>query len=458
MSSLSLLLILLASSVLAFELGRRRASVAATPAGGKLHSLPRYHGYFVGLACLVPALAVLCAWSILEPKIIVALLVDQLPPGAAELPASELGLLISSIRNAATGFSILSQDQLALLSESYRQLKSAGRQVAVAAVFATAVVSTAVAFRSIRPDFHARNIVERGVEKLLLATSLVALLATLGILFSVLFEAIRFFQLVSPAEFLLGLEWSPQTAIREDQVASSGQFGIVPLLTGTLLVTVVAMAVAVPIGLLSGVYLAEFSGRRFRQAARPALEILAGVPTVVFGFFAALIVGPAVHSVGESVGLEIASSSALAVGLVIGIMIVPLISSLADDALRAVPSAQREAALALGATRAEVVTGVVIPAALPALAGALLLAISRAIGETMIVLMAAGLAANLTANPFASVTTVTVQIVTILVGDQAFDSARTLSAFALGFVLFVLTLVLNVVGLRFVASYRSRYE
>ena len=458
MSTASLFLALLALSGLVFEVGRRRASGIGALSDSRLHSLPRYHGYFVALVCLLPALALLGAWLIIEPRVIVSLLVDRLPPEVAQLTPTELGLLISSIRNAAAGSPILSNGQLASLSESYAQLSSTSRGVAFVAVFSTAVMCAAMALRSVGPGFRARNLVERFIEKLLFATSLVALLATFGILFSLLVEAIRFFQLVSPVEFLFGLDWSPQTPIRDDQVASTGKFGVVPLLSGTLLVTVVALAVAVPIGMLSAIYLAEFAGRRFRQAARPALEVLAGIPTVVFGFFAALIVGPTVRALGESAGLEVASSSALAVGLVIGFMIIPLISSLADDALRAVPAAQREAALALGATRAEVVTGVVIPAALPALTGALLLAISRAIGETMIVLMAAGLAANLTANPFAAVTTVTVQIVTILVGDQAFDSVKTLSAFALGLLLFVITLVLNVVGLRYVGPLRSRHE
>jgi phosphate transport system permease protein len=263
---------------------------------------------------------------------------------------------------------------------------------------------------------------------------------------------------VSVFEFLFGLNWSPQTAIRADQVGSSGSFGIVPLLTGTLLITAIAILVAAPIGLLSAIYMVEYSSERRRAIVKPMLEVLAGIPTVVYGFFAALTVAPLVRRIGETLGFEVASESALAAGLVMGIMIIPLVSSLSDDAIKAVPASIREGALALGATRSEAMTGVILPAALPGIVGGILLAVSRAIGETMIVVMAAGLAANLTANPFEAVTTFTVQIVTLLVGDQEFDSAKTLAAFALGLVLFVLTMSLNILGLNFVRRYREQYE
>jgi phosphate transport system permease protein len=259
-------------------------------------------------------------------------------------------------------------------------------------------------------------------------------------------------------EFLFGLNWSPQISIRADQVGSSGSFGAVPLFTGTLLITLIAMVVAVPIGLMTAIYLAEYSSSRVRAVAKPLLEILAGIPTVVYGFFAALTVAPWIRRAGESAGLEVASESALAAGLVMGIMIIPLVSSLADDAIHAVPAAMRDGALGLGSTRSETMKRVILPAALPGIVGGILLAVSRAIGETMIVVMAAGLAANLTANPFEAVTTVTVQIVTLLVGDQEFDSAKTLAAFALGLVLFVVTLCLNIIGLHVVRKYREQYE
>jgi phosphate transport system permease protein len=286
----------------------------------------------------------------------------------------------------------------------------------------------------------------------------VAVLTTIGIVFSVLFETIRFFGKVSPFEFLFGLQWSPQTALRADQVGSSGAFGIVPLIVGTLLITFIAMLVAGPIGLFAAIYMAEYASPRVRSLAKPILEILAGIPTVVLGFFAALTVAPSIRGWGESFGLDVASESALAAGLVMGMMIIPFVSSLSDDVINAVPQSLRDGSYALGATQSETIKRVILPAALPGIVSAMMLAISRAVGETMIVVMAAGLAANLTINPLEAVTTVTVQIKTLLVGDQEFDSAKTLSAFALGFVLFFFTLVLNFIALRIVQRYREQYD
>ena len=293
---------------------------------------------------------------------------------------------------------------------------------------------------------------------LLIIASTASIFTTIGIVLSVLFESIRFFSIVPVHEFLFGLHWSPQTALREDQVGSSGAFGAVPLFTGTLLITAIAMVVAVPIGLFSAIYMAEYARPWVRDLVKPALEILAGIPTVVYGFFAALTVAPALREAGVTLGLDVASESALAAGAVMGIMIIPFISSLSDDILVAVPRDLRDGSLAMGATKSETIIRVVLPAALPGIVAACLLAISRAIGETMIVIMAAGLAANLTANPIEAVTTVTVQIVTLLVGDQEFDSAKTLAAFALGLALFLITLVLNVVALYVVRKYRDRYD
>ncbi len=247
-------------------------------------------------------------------------------------------------------------------------------------------------------------------------------------------------------------------AMRTDQVGASGAFGAVPLFTGTLLISFIAMLVAVPVGLLSAIYMAEYAHPHVRSVAKPLLEVLAGIPTVVYGFFAVLTVAPFLRDAGAAVGLYIASESALATGIVMGIMIIPFISSLSDDVITAVPDSLRQGAYGLGATRSETIRQVVIPAALPGIIGGILLAVSRAIGETMIVVMAAGLSAHLTANPFEAVTTVTVQIVTLLVGDQEFDSPKTLSAFALGLVLFVVTLVLNVVALNVVRKYREKYD
>ena len=299
---------------------------------------------------------------------------------------------------------------------------------------------------------------EKLIMIIMMACSLIAVLVTIGIVASLIFEAINFFQRIPFLDFVTGVKWSPQTALRVDQVAAEGAFGVIPLFTGTLLISAIAMLVATPLGLASAVYLAEYAERRTRDWIKPMLEILAGIPTVVYGFFAALTVAPFIRWTGGSMGLEVASESALAAGLVMGVMIIPLISSLSDDVINAVPQALRDASLGLGATQAETIRKVILPAAIPGIAGSLLLASSRAIGETMIVVMAAGLAANLTANPLESVTTITAQIVALLTGDQEFDSAKTLSAFALGLLLFAATLSLNYASLRIVKKYREQYD
>jgi len=305
---------------------------------------------------------------------------------------------------------------------------------------------------------RARRLVERVIMVGLIACSCIAIFTTIGIVLSVLFESLRFFNKVPFTDFVFGLHWSPQTSIRTDQVGSSGSFGAVPIFAGTLLISAIAMLVAVPFGLMSAIYLAEYASSTVRAWAKPLLEILAGIPTVVYGFFAALTVAPLIRNAGESIGLSVASESALAAGLVMGIMIIPFVSSLSDDVITAVPQSLRDGSLGLGATKSETIKRVVIPAALPGIVGGILLAVSRAIGETMIVVMAAGLFAKLTINPLEAVTTVTVQIVTLLTGDQAFDSPKTLAAFALGLMLFITTLILNVIALRIVRKYREQYE
>ncbi len=288
------------------------------------------------------------------------------------------------------------------------------------------------------------------VLALLAAASGVAVLTTVGIVLSVVYESLRFFAEVPLLSFLFGSVWAP--------TAEPGSFGILPLMAGTLLITLIAILVAGPLGLFSAIYLAEYCGPKSRRWIKPVLELLAGIPTVVLGFFAALTVAPLLRKFGEIIGLSVASESALAAGLVMGMMIVPLISSLSDDIINAVPQSLRDGSYALGATKSETIKNVVLPAALPGIVSAFILATSRAVGETMIVVMAAGLAANLTFNPFAAVTTVTVQIATLLVGDQEFDSAKTLSAFALGLVLFIVTLALNIIALKVVRKYKEQYE
>lgn len=456
------MLLLCGISAAAFYLGRSRSLVlVGGPRNGRnLHSLPGYYGYFTAIWCLLPALGLMLLWVLFEGRVIVALIVSGLPDALQALTEGELNLLVNNIQNLAMGDAISGDADAVLIaaSERFNELHIVSRRLLALLAFGLALLGGVFAWSRIHPDLRARNRVEAVIRWMLIAASSIAIFTTLGIVLSVLFEAIRFFQKVPISEFLFGLNWSPQMAIRADQVGSSGSFGAVPLFTGTLLITSIAMFVAVPVGLMTAIYLAEYSSSRVRSIAKPLLEILAGIPTVVYGFFAALTVAPWIRNAGESVGIAVASESALAAGLVMGIMIIPLVSSLSDDAINAVPQAMRDGALGLGSTRSETMTKVILPAALPGIVGGILLAVSRAIGETMIVVMAAGLAANLTANPFEAVTTVTVQIVTLLVGDQEFDSAKTLAAFALGLMLFVVTLILNVIGLQFVRKYREQYD
>ncbi|WP_169546068.1 phosphate ABC transporter permease subunit PstC [Sneathiella aquimaris] len=321
-----------------------------------------------------------------------------------------------------------------------------------------AAAGLSLGIQNIKPGLRVRKTLEGSVYAILILASTISVFTTVGIVFSLLFETLSFFEKVPLSEFFLGLNWSPQTALRSDQVGSSGAFGAIPLFAGTMLITLIAMIVAVPLGLFSAIYMTEYASNGFRAVVKPILEILAGIPTVVYGFFAALTVGVFFRDVGSSLGLSVVSESALAAGVVMGMMIIPFISSLSDDIIMAVPQSLRDGSYGLGATHSETVRKVILPAALPGIVGAVLLAVSRAIGETMIVVMAAGFAANLTANPLEAVTTVTVQIVGLLVGDQEFDSAKTLAAFALALVLFVITLALNVIALVVVRKYREKYD
>jgi phosphate transport system permease protein len=455
-----LIAVLLALSSLAYYLGRRRAFNVAQGAIRNLHSLPTYYGLYTAIWCGIPALLLVALWLAFESSIITELVVAGLPEELRALGSDRLNLVINDIKNLVSGNITSRQADAAMLeaAEHYRNLQTVSHAAMGVAGLAIAIVGGALTLTRIRAQQRARNAVETIIKLFLILCSSIAILTTVGIVLSVLFESLRFFQAVPVSEFLLGLDWSPQTAIRSDQVGSSGAFGAVPLFAGTLLISCIAMLVAVPIGLMSAIYLSEYAGPRIRAAAKPLLEILAGIPTVVYGFFAALIVAPFIRDSGSLLGLDVASESALAAGLVMGIMIIPFVSSLSDDVINAVPQALRDGAYGLGATQAETVRKVIFPAALPGIVGGILLAVSRAIGETMIVVMAAGLAANLTANPLEAVTTVTVQIVTLLTGDQEFDSPKTLAAFALGLVLFVVTLILNVIALTVVRKYREQYE
>lgn len=469
MSLTFILLIILGLSLLAFTLGRARgAALAATPIGaspvkgiGRVHSRPQYHGAFVALSVLVPAVFVLAMWVSLGGNVIEDKVLQSVP--VTSRPGTDLdrSAFMSEVKGVASGDIAEAFNPDANAAAKVYTATAANYNLLVGALAATlGALGGLWAFSRLRPDFRARNNVERIVMWLLIVASLVAVLTTLGIVLSLIFESIRFFQKVSIVEFLTGTVWSPQTALRADQVGSSGAFGSVPLFWGTIFIgAIIAMIVAIPLGLMSAIYLTQYAAPRVRSILKPLLEVLAGVPTVVYGFFAALTVAPAVRDFAISIGISSASSeSALAAGLVMGVMIIPFVSSMADDAINAVPGAMRDGSFAMGATKSETIRRVLVPAALPGIVGGVMLAVSRAIGETMIVVMAAGLAANLTANPFRSVTTVTAQIVALLTGDQEFDTAKTLSAFALGLVLFVITLLLNVYALSVVKRYREAYE
>ena len=463
MSTWTLIVVLLALSSLFYIFAKRRSLHIASNIGGirYLHSAPRYYGTVAALLFAVPALAVLGLWLGLEQSIILRLVLSEYFPEMQGAVQSEIDWLTSQIQIFAQSGRTVGAENPELLKAAaarYQHLTNLSSTLRNGAVLALGACAGFAFIVAISPRLKARVISESIIRCLLILSSLIAILTTIGIILSVLFEAISFFRKIPLVDFLFGLEWSPQIAIREDQVGSSGLFGSIPLFTGTILVAGVAMTVAVPVGLMSAIFLAEYASPRVRAIAKPTLEILAGVPTVVYGFFAALVVAPWLRDVGAEIGLEIAHESALAAGAVMGIMIIPFVSSLTDDVITALPQSIREASLACGATHSETIKKVVVPAALPGIVGALLLAISRAIGETMIVLMAAGLAANLTANPLNSVTTITVQIVTLLVGDQEFDNAKTLAAFALGLTLFIATLLLNLTALYIVRKYSEQYE
>jgi phosphate transport system permease protein len=439
----------------------RNRAVGLRGGGARLNSLPNYHGLYVAIWAAVPALLLLTLWAPIQTGLVEQTVLAS--PVGQKLPDFDLArdTILTEAQGIAAGeieagFNPESTELAPIYAAASSRYAAIGGGIAIV----IALVGAFLSMRRIGVDFRARSGVERWVMGLLLGASLIAILTTLGIVLSLLFESLRFFNLVSPTEFLFGTTWSPQMALRADQAGSSGSFGSIPLFWGTAFIgAIIAMIVAIPLGLMCAIFLTQYAPHALRAWLKPILEILAGVPTVVYGYFAALTVAPIVRDFGLSIGISSASSeSALAAGLVMGIMIIPFVSSMADDSIAAVPQAMRDGSLALGATKSETIKKVLLPAALPGVVGGVLLAVSRAIGETMIVVMAAGLAANLTANPFESVTTVTTQIVQLLTGDQEFDSAKTLAAFALGLALFIITLILNLIALRVVRRYREAYE
>ncbi|QSF53759.1 phosphate ABC transporter permease subunit PstC [Brevundimonas fontaquae] len=471
------LLILVALSAAAFFGGRTLARRRAI--GAKPHSRPGQHGAYALIWVAAPALLVLILASVFAAPLQRQLTAAGTPDAVAALEPFRRDAFFADAHRVGRGEAALQIWERPLAEQlpvEARRMVRIERTLSwgggVAAILA-AILGGLFALTQIKPQTRARNRVEGWIYGALFVCSAIAVLTTLGIIASLAFDSFRFFQKVPVLDFLFGTQWSPQIAIRADQVGSSGAFGAVPLFAGTLLIMVIAMCVAAPIGLLSAIYLSEYAGRTTRAVIKPLLEILAGVPTVVYGFFAALTVGPLLRVFFNEIGLFliggpldglgqylalVQNQMALTAGAVMGIMLIPFVSSLSDDILNAVPQSLRDGSFAMGATKSETVKRVLLPAALPGIAGALLLAVSRAIGETMIVTMAAGLAANLTFNPLDTVTTVTVQIVTLLTGDQEFNSAKTLSAFGLGLTLFLVTLMLNIIAHRIVQTYREQYD
>ena len=471
------LLILVALSAAAFLGGRALARRRAISA--KSHSRPGQHGAYALIWVAAPALLVLILASVFAAPLQRQLTAVGTPDAVTALEPFRRDAFFADAHRVGRGepaMQIWERPLAEQLPVEARRMVRIERTLSwgggVAAILA-AILGGLFALTQIKPQTRARNRVEGWIYGALFVCSAIAVLTTLGIIASLAFDSFRFFQKVPVLDFLFGTQWSPQIAIRADQVGSSGAFGAVPLFAGTLLIMVIAMCVAAPIGLLSAIYLSEYAGRTTRAVIKPLLEILAGVPTVVYGFFAALTVGPLLRVFFNEIGLFliggpldglgqylalVQNQMALTAGAVMGIMLIPFVSSLSDDILNAVPQSLRDGSFAMGATKSETVKRVLLPAALPGIAGALLLAVSRAIGETMIVTMAAGLAANLTFNPLDTVTTVTVQIVTLLTGDQEFNSAKTLSAFGLGLTLFLVTLMLNIIAHRIVQTYREQYD
>lgn len=461
MSPVILLLLALALGLAGWLAARARAWSFQRESGrARLAARPTYHAWYVALWIVIPLALFIALWSAIAPQLVLQSVLAT--PAAAELPAFgfERETILAEARNVAAGAApgVFNEEARALI-EPFREAIGRYSLTGIALSIIIGLLGGAFAFMRLKPDFRARTRVERIVMAILLLASLVAILTTLGILVSLILETIRFFGMVNPVDFLFGTHWGPDPMSSADNPDPS-RYGAIPLFWGTIYIgAIIAMIVAIPLGLMSAIYLTQYASSTVRRWVKPALEILAGVPTVVYGYFAALTVAPVIRDIALAAGMDNPSSeSALAAGLVMGVMIIPFVSSMADDSIAAVPQAMRDGSLAMGATTSETIRRVLIPSALPGIVAGVMLAISRAIGETMIVVMAASTAANLTANPLEAMTTVTVQIVAMLTGEGSFDHPATLSAFALGFVLFMVTLALNFFALRVVKRYREAYE
>lgn len=458
----------------AFFIGSARATSIAGDDISSLHSRPTYHGGFLAICAAVPAFLLTILWAAFSGRYIESAILSRFSDTLSTMGSAQVQAFLRDVVTIAENTKdnaaqvILStkgevREQAQAAAELYNSQIATSNTLLLVLAFVLVIAGFLYGFSQIKLVKRNRHFVEKFITIILVACSAVAILTTIGIVFSLIFESIRFFQKVPFFDFLFGYHWSPQNAFESAGAGSSTDdnsriFGAIPLFTGTFLITFIAISIAAPLGLMSAIYMSDYASSKFRAFAKPVMEILAGIPTVVYGFFAALTVAPAIRGWGESIGLSVSSESALAAGVVMGIMIIPFVMSLSDDVINSVPQSLRDGSYAMGATKSETIRRVIIPAALPGIVSALLLAISRAVGETMIVVMAAGLAANLTINPLEAVTTVTVQIVTLLVGDQEFDSAKTLAAFALGLVLFVITLCLNIIALRVVQKYKEQYD
>ncbi len=493
MNLITILLAVLFIAIIGFVIGRMRAVSVAKGDIHKLHSLPNYYGFNVAISAILPAILLLVVWLIVQPMIVESQVAPQIPQSTVETYGSR-SLAMSEVRRLADGLDVavqrgamsaedassirteftdirtrlgavgvalgsnVSADILSV-AQKYRAANMVGDVIRAIAVFGIALAGAAFAFVRTDIKFRARNTVEQVMLALLMGAASIAILTTLGIVLSLVFNTVEFFRVYSAMDFIFGLNWSPSFSGR----GGDSQLGLLPLLWGTLYISFIALLVAVPIGLFAAVYLSEYASPTLRAFAKPLLEVLAGIPTIVYGLFALLTVGPMLVGIfGENgifgLGWMHGGTAVMTAGLVMGIMLIPFVSSLSDDIINSVPQSMRDGSLGLGATQSETVRSVILPAALPGIVGAVLLAASRAIGETMIVVLGAGAAARLSLNPFDAMTTVTAKIVSQLTGDADFTSPVALVAFALGMTLFIFTLGLNILALYIVRKYREQYD
>ncbi|EKU56879.1 phosphate ABC transporter, permease protein PstC [Acinetobacter sp. WC-323] len=458
--NLLLIGVLLALVAIAYQIGLSKSRNLAGKGNNSaaLHSRPGYYGALVALWCGIPAFLILIIWNLVEPSVLQHIIFNNIPASvSANLDAAGRDVLSSRVQAIASGFGVTDQPAAyeVAAAQQLAKFQTIGSFAKLAVVICAGLAGLVWAKRHVSQQFRARNQVEKAINVGLILCSGVAILTTIGIVLSMLREALHFFQFVSPVDFFFGTEWNPGFSTSGN---AEGSYGILPLIWGTLMVSGIALLVAVPIGLLIAIYLAEYASPRLRSWAKPTIEVLAGIPTIVYGVFALMIIGPFFKLVGESIGVDINATSALTAGFVMGIMIIPFVSSLSDDIITQVPRSLRDGSLGLGATKSETIRQVVLPAALPGITGAFLLAVSRAVGETMIVVLAAGNSPLLHANPLEAVSTITVTIVKQLTGDTDFASPQALVAFALGLTLFVITLGLNIIALYIVRKYREQYE